>query len=154
VVTVNLDVPGEAHLPKNYVQADDARLEAYRHLANASTLLELEDLRDEWVDRYGALPAPAQGLLELSELRLLCLELGITSLTVLPAKVGVRSTPVVRFGPLTLTLSQQLRLRRRHGSRAYDEGTKEFRVELNAPEATPRALLALIRELVDDSTTQ
>jgi len=25
VATVNLDVPGEAHLPKNYVGADDAR---------------------------------------------------------------------------------------------------------------------------------
>ena len=154
VVTINLDVPGEAHLPKNYVQADDARLEAYRHLANVSTIPELEDLRDEWIDRYGALPAPALGLLELAELRLLCLELGVTTLSVLPAKVGVRSKPVVRLGPLTLSLSQQLRLRRRHGSRAYDEATKEFRAEFNADEVTPRALLAMVRDLVDTSTGQ
>jgi transcription-repair coupling factor (superfamily II helicase) len=154
VVTINLDVPGEAHLPKNYVQADDARLEAYRHLANVSTIPELEDLRDEWIDRYGALPAPALGLLELGELRLLCLELGVTTLSVLPAKVGVRSKPVVRLGPLTLSLSQQLRLRRRHGSRAYDEATKEFRAEFNADEVTPRALLAMVRDLVDTSTGQ
>jgi transcription-repair coupling factor (superfamily II helicase) len=154
VVTVNLDVPGEAHLPKDYVAADDARLEAYRHLANVTTLDELEDLRDEWVDRYGALPPAAKGLLELGELRLWCIELGVTALAVLPAKVGVRSRPVVRLGPLELSLSQQMRLRRHHGSRAYDEGTKEFRVELDERDVSPGALLGLLSELVAESTEQ
>jgi transcription-repair coupling factor (superfamily II helicase) len=151
VATVNLDVPGEAHLPKNYVGADDARLEAYRHLANVNTLEELADLRDEWVDRYGPLPPAAQGLLELGELRLRCLLLGVTTLSVLPARVGVRSKPVVRLAPLSLSLSQQLRLRRLHGSRAYDEGTKEFRAELSEHEVSSGALLALLDELVSDS---
>jgi transcription-repair coupling factor (superfamily II helicase) len=148
VVTVNLDVPGEAHLPKDYVTADDARLEAYRHLAGVTTLDELADLREEWQDRYGALPAPAQGLLELSELRLSCLELGITSVSVLAAKVGVRSKPVIKIGPLDLTLSQQMRLRRRHGSRAYTEVTKELRIEDEHADASPRAILTLLGELV------
>jgi transcription-repair coupling factor (superfamily II helicase) len=115
---------------------------------------ELEDLRDEWVDRYGALPPAAKGLLELGELRLWCIELGVTALAVLPAKVGVRSRPVVRLGPLELSLSQQMRLRRHHGSRAYDEGTKEFRVELDERDVSPGALLGLLSELVAESTEQ
>ena len=41
VVQINLDVPGEAHLPKNYVEADDARLEAYRRLVGVTTHDEL-----------------------------------------------------------------------------------------------------------------
>jgi len=151
VVTINLDVPGEAHLPKDYVEADDARLEAYRHLANVNTVEELQDLRDEWVDRYGALPPAARGLLELGELRLWCMKLGVTSLAVLPAKVGVRSRPVVRLGPLVLSLSQQMRVRRLHGSRVYDEGTREFRVERDEHEVTPGALLSLLSELVAES---
>ena len=83
VVQVNLDVPGEAHLPKSYVEADDARLEAYRRLVGVASMAELQDLRDEWLDRYGPLPAPAQGLLELGELRLECLALGVRSVVVL-----------------------------------------------------------------------
>jgi transcription-repair coupling factor (superfamily II helicase) len=148
VVTVNLDVPGEAHLPKNYVSADDARLEAYRHLAGVSTRDELADLRDEWLDRYGPLPAPALGLLELSELRLSCLELEVTSVSVLAAKVGVRSKPVIKVAPLELTLSQQMRLRRRYGSRAYNEDTKELRIEVENADASPGAILTLLGELV------
>jgi transcription-repair coupling factor (superfamily II helicase) len=148
VVTINLDVPGEAHLPKNYVEADDARLEAYRHLAGVKTMEELADLQSEWLDRYGALPTAALGLLDLAQLRLTCLELGVSFVVVLPAKVGVRSKPVVKLGPLELSLSQQMRLRRLHGSRAYVEATKELRIEVAPEDATPRALLELLRQLV------
>ena len=146
VVTITLDVPGEAHLPKDYVEADDARLEAYRRLAGVADLAELEDLRLEWIDRYGALPGPATGLLELAELRLRCLAHGVTTLQVLPVKVGVRSRPVVRLGPLDLSLSAQMRVRRRYGSRAYNEESKEFRGEVPSA-ASATALVALVEEL-------
>ncbi|NNN10005.1 MAG: transcription-repair coupling factor [Acidimicrobiaceae bacterium] len=152
VVQVTLDVPGEAHLPKTYVEADDARLEAYRRLAAVTSTEELEDLRAEWVDRYGTLPAPAQGLLELAALRLVCLVREITNVQVLPAKVGVRSQPVVRLNPLDLSVSAQMRVRRRFGSRAYSEETKEFRCEM--PETNDAAsLVALINELYADTGT-
>ena len=145
-VPITLDVPGEAHLPKEYVEADDARLEAYRRLAGVADVAELEDLRSEWVDRYGALPPAALGLLELAELRLRCLAHGITTLQVLAAKVGVRSQPVVRLSPLDLSLSTQMRVRRQYGSRAYSEEAKEFRCELPAA-TTASALIALVDDL-------
>jgi transcription-repair coupling factor (superfamily II helicase) len=148
VVTINLDVPGEAHLPKSYVKADDARLEAYRRLAGVKAMDELEDLRAEWLDRYGPLPSAATGLLELAQLRLTCLHLGVSSVVVMPAKVGVRSKPVVKLGPLDLAVSQQMRLRRMHGSRAYVEATKELRIEVSPEDASPKALLRLLEELV------
>ncbi len=148
VAPITLDVPGEAHLPKTYVEADDARLEAYRRLAGVTTIEELGDLRDEWLDRYGPLPAPALGLLELSELRLACLAHDVRSLVVLPARVGIRSRPVVKMGPLELSLSQQMRARRTLGSRSYDEDTKELRLEVAPEAATPRALLDLLASLV------
>ncbi len=147
VVQINLDIPGEAHLPKNYVEADDARLEAYRRLVGVATMDELNDLRDEWLDRYGPLPPPATGLLELGELRLECIELGVNSVVVLPARVGIRTKPVVKVAPLELSLSQQMRVRRTLGSRVYDEGTKELRVEVSNEGATPRALLDMLRSL-------
>jgi transcription-repair coupling factor (superfamily II helicase) len=152
VVQVTLDVPGEAHLPKEYVEADDARLEAYRRLATVENAEELDDLRAEWIDRYGALPPAARGLLELADLRLRCLAQGVTHLQVLPAKVGVRSSPVVRLGPLDLSLSQQMRVRRRFGSRVYSEETKEFRCELPAAPSAA-SLVELLSDVVAETTT-
>ena len=47
--TVSIDVPGDAHLPKDYVAAEDARLEAYRRLAAATSLADVDDIGAEWV---------------------------------------------------------------------------------------------------------
>ena len=152
IVSVTLDVPGEAHLPKEYVEADDARLEAYRRLAGVTSDDELADVRAEWIDRYGPLPAAAEGLIELAGLRVECLATGVTSVVVQGAKVGVRSKPVVRLGPIELSFSQQMRLRRRHGSRAYDETTKELRVELEPLGTTPSHLRALIEATLATSS--
>ena len=70
--TVSIDVPGDAHLPKDYVAAEDARLEAYRRLASATSLADVDDIGAEWVDRYGPLPVAADGLLALARLRATC----------------------------------------------------------------------------------
>jgi propanediol dehydratase large subunit len=51
------------------------------------------------------------------------------------------------MGPLTLSLSQQLRARRTHGSSAYNESTKELRLELAASAATSSAIRSLLEEL-------
>jgi transcription-repair coupling factor (superfamily II helicase) len=150
-VTVSLDVPGAAHLPTSYVEAEDDRLEAYRRLAAVGTLDELEDVRREWVDRFGPLPPPAEGLLALGELRLECLRAGVRELVIQPARVGVRSRPVARLSPIELSLSSQLRLSRERGAGSYDEAARRVRVELAAGEDTPRSLVALVRGLVPDT---
>ena len=53
---VRIDLPVEAHLPDDYVTDQDARLEAYRRLAAATTQAAVDDVVAEWVDRYGPLP--------------------------------------------------------------------------------------------------
>ncbi len=70
----------------------------------------------------------------------------MSTVVVMPARAGVRSAPMVRVSPVGLTLSQQVRVRRRHGSRAYDEDQRELRVELGRGGATPRALRDLLAE--------
>ena len=149
---ITLDVPGDAHLPAHYVEADDARLEAYRRLAAVRNHEDLTDLRDEWLDRYGPLPAAAQGLVDLAALKLDCLAAGVNSLVVMPARTGVRSKPLVRMGPLALSVSAQMSVRRRLGARAYDEVSRELRVERTPAEVTPAALRDLLVEMVGPSS--
>src|SRR5204863_6452312 len=48
---IKLDLPLDAHLPKEYVPREDLRLEAYRRLAAVTTEVEVEDIRNEWQDR-------------------------------------------------------------------------------------------------------
>ena len=53
---IRLDVPTDAHLPRDYVSNEASRLEAYRRLAAVTTPAEVDDIAAEWVDRYGPVP--------------------------------------------------------------------------------------------------
>ena len=51
--------------PPDYVAKEELRLEAYRRLAAVTTDAEVDDIRAEWEDRYGPVPAPAEALLDV-----------------------------------------------------------------------------------------
>ena len=53
--------PATPTCPKDYVAAEDARLEAYRRLASATAPADVDDIGAEWADRYGPLPARRRG---------------------------------------------------------------------------------------------
>src|SRR5690349_14644348 len=72
---INLHTP--ALLPQTYCSDVHERLTLYKRLANCKTREELDQMREELVDRFGELPEPARALLELHQLRLLAHPLGV-----------------------------------------------------------------------------
>jgi transcription-repair coupling factor (superfamily II helicase) len=69
-VEVNIDLPGEAYLPRGYVPDMRAKVDLYRRLARLTTEVAVDDFAIELADRFGALPAPVAHLLELALLRI------------------------------------------------------------------------------------
>ncbi|MGE0536014.1 MAG: transcription-repair coupling factor [Pirellulales bacterium] len=70
-IEVHVNLPGQAFLPRSYVPNLRAKIDVYRRLARSSALSSLADLRNELVDRFGPLPAPAARLLAVQEVRVL-----------------------------------------------------------------------------------
>jgi len=101
---ITIDLPVQAHLPKDYVSRDDVRMEAYRRLAAVTDPADVDDVRAEWVDRYGSPPTAAAALLDLARLRVECVRLGIRSITMAQRAVRIRG--------LDLKPSQEVRLKR------------------------------------------
>ncbi len=79
---IKLDLPLDANLPPEYVAKEELRLEAYRRLAAVTTVAEVDDIRAEWLDRYGPVPATAEALLEVAGLRAECVRTGVREVTV------------------------------------------------------------------------
>jgi transcription-repair coupling factor (superfamily II helicase) len=73
-----------ALLPEDYVSDVHLRLALYQRIA-AADATSLEDMTAELIDRFGALPAAAQQLLQLARLRLRARALGIRRLELGPA---------------------------------------------------------------------
>jgi transcription-repair coupling factor (superfamily II helicase) len=110
---IKLDVPTDAFLPKDYVAKEELRLEAYRRLAAVTTQQEVDDIEQEWLDRYGPGPPPAVALLQVAHLRAECARTGVREVAV--------ARDVVRLAPIQLKASQSIRLQRLYPKAVYKE---------------------------------
>jgi transcription-repair coupling factor (superfamily II helicase) len=103
-VDVKVDLPIDANLPVEYLPGERLRLEAYRALASAATDEAVDAVRAELVDRYGPVPPQVENLLAVARFKVACRRYGVT-------EVSLQGN-VVRFTPVELPESAQLRLRR------------------------------------------
>ena len=137
---VKLDVPTDAFLPVDYVPKEELRLEAYRSLAAVTSQAEVDDIRAEWIDRYGPVPEPADALLAVGSLRAECHRLGLRDVQL----VGTQA----RLGPITLKTSEELRLRRLSRDSLYKPDQQQLVVPMRRGTEPASFLVNLLRELV------
>ncbi|MEX2626140.1 MAG: TRCF domain-containing protein, partial [Ilumatobacteraceae bacterium] len=146
---LKLDVPTDAYLPTDYVAKEELRLEAYRRLSAVTSPAEVDDIRAEWEDRYGPLPAPAEGLLAVGALRAECHRLGIVDVQInAPAAGGGGGQ--AKLSPVELKLSESMRLKRLARDAKVKEDMKQLVVPLprSARDDPASHLVALLRELI------
>ncbi|SDQ68504.1 transcription-repair coupling factor [Quadrisphaera sp. DSM 44207] len=103
---VKVELPVDALLPHDYVPHERLRLEAYRKLAAAASEEDVDAVRAELVDRYGEPGEQVENLLAVARFRVHARRAGVT-------EVSVQGNHV-RFAPVELRESQQLRLKRLH----------------------------------------
>ena len=77
---VDLHVP--ALFPEDYLPDVHNRLILYKRIASTHTSDELLELREEIIDRFGALPEAAQNLICLADIRIKAADLGIRKLDI------------------------------------------------------------------------
>jgi transcription-repair coupling factor (superfamily II helicase) len=79
-IDVNVDLPGEAYLPRHYVPDMRLKIDLYRRLARLASLDELGEFSSELVDRFGPRPELVERLLARVELAILAAGWGIASI--------------------------------------------------------------------------
>jgi transcription-repair coupling factor (superfamily II helicase) len=159
-VEITIDIPSDAHIPADYVEREDLRLEAYRRLAQVTTEAEVEDIRAEWIDRFGPPPEAAEGLLAVARLRVECLRTGVDEVSVTPLRPGQRGPGaaasarpgskrlVARLSPLELLASARIRLRRLYPDSVLKEQTGQLIIGLAGKEDPAVQLASMLRDLV------
>ncbi len=78
----DIDLGISALLPADYVPDVNVRLTFYKQLSNCKTSADLHNLKAALIDRFGALPIPAQHLLQQHEIKQQAECLGITKLKI------------------------------------------------------------------------
>jgi transcription-repair coupling factor (superfamily II helicase) len=145
---IKLELPIDANLPPSYVAKEESRLEAYRRLAAVTTPEEVDDIRAEWVDRYGPVPPEALALLEVAGLRAECARTGVREVTVTkgPGFGGPRY--IARLTPVDLPASKIIRLRRLYKDTVYKEDQRHLQLPVASAAESASTVVAALRELI------
>jgi transcription-repair coupling factor (superfamily II helicase) len=147
VPEVKIDLAVDAHLPHDYVPSERLRLAAYRSIASIAHDVDVEQVRAELLDRFGPLPEPVENLLRVAAFRVHARRYGL-------AEVASQGN-WVRFAPLELRESQQLRLQRLHPGSVVKQATrtvlvpKPMTARVGGQQVRDRELLDWCRELLD-----
>src|SRR4051812_17127768 len=98
---VTIDTPN--YLPDDYVISQDAKIDVYKRLARYEQPADIEALRTELRDRFGPIPAPAEAMLALAQLRILGGAMGIEGILVRgdEARITFRDSAVPRVKGLS-----------------------------------------------------
>jgi transcription-repair coupling factor (superfamily II helicase) len=119
-VDVKIDLPVDAHLPVDYIGVERLRLEMYRKLASARSEQALAEAVTEMQDRYGTPPEQVANLLAVAKFRLLARSYGLTDVSLQGRHI--------RFSPMPLPDSKQLRLRRLYPDAVYKAATDQVSI--------------------------
>jgi transcription-repair coupling factor (superfamily II helicase) len=141
VAEIKVDISVDAHLPDDYVPSEDLRLEAYRRLATVRTEQELSDIENEWRDRFGPLPTPAQSLIAVGALRVECIRIGITEI--------VTNGNEARISPVQLRASQTMALRRLAPGATFKEQSGLLVVPIKRGAHPTTVITELLHELFE-----
>jgi transcription-repair coupling factor (superfamily II helicase) len=114
---VKIDLPVDAHIPQEYIGVERLRLEMYRKLASARNPEALAEAETEMRDRYGELPEPVANLVAVARFRLTARGFGLTDVSM--------QGKHIRFGPMPLPDSKQLRLKRLYPEAVFKTATDQ-----------------------------
>jgi transcription-repair coupling factor (superfamily II helicase) len=148
---ITIEVPVDASIPSDFIAKEPLRLEAYRRLAAVTSRSEVDDIRAEWLDRYGPIPDAADALLEVARLRAECVRIGITEVIVMKAQgLGGGLLPgalMARISPVTLQTSQELRLQRLSKAAIHKAKERQLVVPMRPRTDPVEFLLTFLGEL-------
>jgi len=101
---VRIELPVDAHLPHDYISSERLRLEMYKRLAEVRADEDVDLIREELLDRYGAPPQVVESLLLVARFRARARKAGVGEVTIAGKNV--------RFAPVSLPESRVVRLMR------------------------------------------
>ncbi|WP_084957130.1 transcription-repair coupling factor [Thermoactinospora rubra] len=117
---VRVELPINAHIPHDYVTSERLRLEAYKRIAAVAGEDDITAVREELTDRYGKPPVEVDNLLEVARFRIKARRAGLTDVTVQGQNI--------KFGPVRLKESQQVRLDRLYKKAVYKQAAETLLV--------------------------
>ncbi|WP_047869990.1 transcription-repair coupling factor [Nocardiopsis sp. RV163] len=119
-VETKVELPINAYIPHDYVPGERLRLQSYKRIASVTSEEDILAAYEELTDRYGTPPEQVDNLMAVARFRVLAKSAGLSDV--------VMQGNQIRFAPVELRESQELRLRRLYPKTIHKETTRTLLV--------------------------
>jgi transcription-repair coupling factor (superfamily II helicase) len=96
-----VDLPMDAYIPTTYIPNENLRLSFYKKMTAVREEKDVDQLAEEFRDRFGELPKPVANSLEILKLRLKAAKAGIAAITTDRRQVIIKFGTGIRLAPDT-----------------------------------------------------
>ncbi len=144
-IITEVNIPVDAFIPDYYVQDPGQKLLMYKRLSKIQNTEELENIKDEFLDRYGAIPSPLHRLLEVILLKRFLSDLKIKKIEYSGKQVAIH---VTQQTPLDIEKVLQYATSSRNNLKLLPDGKIVFKADKNGEE-----LIDYIRNLLMEIIT-
>jgi transcription-repair coupling factor (superfamily II helicase) len=112
--SVIIDLPIAAYLPPDYIPDIEQRISIYRRIGGLTTIDEVDAVRAELIDRFGALPTAVEGLLYQIQVKIMALNAGATAVVADRDHFDIRLPylPTINRDLLELRMGEGIRVTR------------------------------------------
>ncbi len=142
-VATQLNLALNLRIPNDYVPEENQRLRMYKRVAGVESAEQLEDVRAELTDRYGAPPPPVRNLLDAAALKLLSERVGVASIDRKQHSINIKFTENANVDPSRLAQF----VAGNKGAQFSPNGTLKFNLKSTYAEQVLARLNGLLSEL-------
>jgi len=89
-IDVQIDINVSSYIPDDFIDNSSQKIEIYQNIALCKSEEDIQNVVDEIIDRYGRVPEEIENLLEITRIKNLCKQVGIT-------KVSQKATSVIFY---------------------------------------------------------
>ena len=138
-----IDVKIDAFIPSDYIPQASQKIAVYQQLASARKESEVIEIADGVADRFGRLPRPLENLVEVTKLRTVALQKGVTRVVVDERRLMFGVGSAFAIDPGAIPKLQSLTKNR------FRFGEGKITVDFPAAIASPADALPLVRALLE-----
>ena len=150
---VRVNLSADAFLPESYIINEEQKLEIYKKIAAIESTDDYDDVKEELVDRFGEIPAPAGNLLRVALIRSVAARIGVTEIVGHPGTIRFYMDPSAKVrGENIPLLLRNYRKNLSFSVKGFsNKGLPEFMYQYKAVGVTVRdeeILLSAVEELL------